>query len=42
MNALILKEIIADNIAATVATIGLMISFLCTAVVFMAKPEKFG
>lgn len=42
MNALILKEIIADNIAATVATIGLMIYFLCTAAVFMAKPEKFG
>lgn len=42
MNSELLKEIISDNIAATVATIGLVIYFLCTAVVFLAKPEKFG
>lgn len=37
-----MKEIIASNIAATVATIGLCIYFFCTAVVFLSKPEKFG
>lgn len=42
MNGELLKEIISDNITATVATIGLVIYFLCTAVVFLAKPEKFG
>lgn len=42
MNSELLKEIISDNIAATLATIGLVIYFLCTAVVFLAKPEKFG
>ena len=42
MTALVLKNIIADNIAATVATIGLMIYFLCTALVFVLKPEKYG
>lgn len=40
MNSELLKEIISDNIAATVATIGLVIYFLCTAVVFLAKPEN--
>ena len=42
MNSELLKEIISDNIAAKVATLGLVIYFLCTAVVFLAKPEKFG
>lgn len=37
-----MKEIIASNIAATVATIGLCIYFFCTAVVFLSKPEKYG
>ncbi len=37
-----MKEIIASNIAATVATIGLCIYFFCTAAVFLSKPEKFG
>lgn len=42
MTALVLKNIITDNIAATVATIGLTIYFLCTALVFVLKPEKYG
>lgn len=37
-----MKEIIASNISATVATIGLCIYFFCTAVVFLSKPEKYG
>ena len=37
-----MKEIIASNIAATVATIGLCVYFFCTAVVFLSKPEKYG
>jgi hypothetical protein len=40
--AVILKEAISSNIAATVATIGLMLYFFCTAIVFMAKPLKYG
>ena len=37
-----LKLAIENNIAATVATIGLVIYFLCTAVVFIINPIKFG
>ena len=37
-----LKLIIEDNIAATIATIGLVIYFLCTAAVFVTNPIKFG
>ena len=37
-----LKVVIENNIAATVATIGLVIYFLCTAVVFITNPIKFG
>lgn len=37
-----LKEILENNIAATVATCGLILYFLYTAVIFIAKPEKFG
>lgn len=34
--------IIENNIAATVATCGLVIYFLCTAIVFVSNPIKFG
>ena len=37
-----LKLIIENNIAATIATIGLVIYFLCTAAVFVTNPIKFG
>ena len=37
-----LKLAIENNIAATIATIGLVIYFLCTAVVFIVNPIKFG
>ena len=37
-----LKAVIENNIAATIATIGLVIYFLCTAVVFIINPIKFG
>lgn len=37
-----LKLIIENNIAATIATIGLVIYFLCTATVFVTNPIKFG
>ena len=37
-----LKEVIEGNIAATVATIGLVIYFVCTAAVFITSPVKFG
>ena len=37
-----LKIIIENNIAATIATIGLVIYFLCTAAVFVTNPIKFG
>lgn len=37
-----MKEIIAANIASTVATIGFCIYFFCTAIVFVCKPEKCG
>ena len=37
-----LKEVIEGNIAATVATIGLVIYFVCTAAVFITNPVKFG
>lgn len=42
MTAQILKEAISHNIAATVATICLMIYFLGTAIVFISKPLKYG
>lgn len=42
VNAETLKQILSDNIAATVATCGLAVYFFCTAVVFLSKPEKFG
>lgn len=42
VNAETLKFIIENNIAATVATIGLVVYFLCTAVVFVLNPVKFG
>ena len=35
-----LKEVIEGNIAATVATIGLVIYFVCTAAVFITSPVK--
>ncbi len=35
-------EVLSHNIAATIATIGLCIYFLGTAIVFMAKPLKYG
>lgn len=38
----ILRYAISNNIAATVATICLMIYFFGTAAVFMAKPVKYG
>lgn len=42
MTAEILKNAISHNIVATVATICLMIYFLGTAIVFIAKPLKYG
>ena len=42
MSAEALKLIIENNIAATIATIGLVIYFLCTAAVFVTNPIKFG
>lgn len=37
-----MKEVFLSNIAASIATIGLCIYFLCTAIVFISKPLKFG
>ncbi len=37
-----LVEVLANNIAATIATLCLMCYFFGTAVVFMAKPLKYG
>lgn len=42
LSAEVLKNAISSNIAATVATICLMVYFLGTAVVFIAKPLKYG
>ncbi|MEG1529721.1 MAG: hypothetical protein RR405_05125 [Clostridia bacterium] len=35
-------EVMANNIAATIATLGLAIYFFGTAIVFMSKPLKYG
>lgn len=42
MTAEILKAALADNIAATIATICLMIYFIGTAIVFITNPIKYG
>jgi len=41
MTAEFLKEVLFDNVAATVATISLMVYFFGTAIVFIAKPIEF-